>query len=101
MATHRHITNSRKRQIPSTMAGLSAHPSSRGVTLGIYLFLAALSLAIFGQTVRYDFVNFDDDLYVYNTPAIKAGLTGKGITLAFVSQHARNWHPLTTISHML
>jgi tetratricopeptide (TPR) repeat protein len=58
-------------------------------------------LAVFSQTIRYGFVNFDDDLYVYNTPAIKAGLSVKGIGLAFISQHARNWHPLTTISHML
>jgi protein O-mannosyl-transferase len=83
------------------MAPLPGDPSSRGVTLGIYLFLAVMSLTIFAQTIRYDFVNFDDDLYVYNTPAIKAGLTVKGITLAVISQHARNWHPLTTISHML
>ena len=51
--------------------------------------------------MRYDFVNFDDDLYVYNAPAIQAGLTRQGIALAFTSQHARNWHPLATISHML
>ena len=50
---------------------------------------------------RYHFVNFDDDLYVYNTPAIQSGLTLKGIAAAFISQHAHNWHPLTTISHML
>jgi Flp pilus assembly protein TadD len=71
------------------------------VIVGIYLFLAAITIAVFGQTIHYDFVNFDDDLYVYNTPAIKAGLTLKGVTFAFISQHARNWHPLTTISHML
>jgi protein O-mannosyl-transferase len=71
------------------------------IIVGIYLFLAAITLAVFGQTIRYDFVNFDDDLYVYNTPAITAGLTLKGVTFAFISQHARNWHPLTTISHML
>ena len=65
------------------------------------LFLAAISLAVFSQTIRYDFVNFDDDLYVYNAPAIQAGLTPQGIALAFTSQHARNWHPLATISHML
>jgi tetratricopeptide (TPR) repeat protein len=40
-------------------------------------------------------------LYVYNAPAIQAGLTLKGIAAAFTSQHARNWHPLTTLSHML
>ena len=71
------------------------------IILGTYLFLAAITVAVFSQTTRYGFVNFDDDLYVYNTPAIKAGLTVKGISLAFISQHARNWHPLTTISHML
>jgi tetratricopeptide (TPR) repeat protein len=58
-------------------------------------------VAVFGQTVRYDFVNFDDDLYVYKAPAIQAGLSVKGLALAFTSPHARNWHPLTTISHML
>ncbi len=74
---------------------------SRSITIVIYLFLAAISLAVFGQTIRYDFVNFDDDLYIYNAPAIQAGLTIKGMALAFTSPHARNWHPLTTISHML
>jgi len=65
------------------------------------MFLATISLAVFGQTIRYQFVNFDDDLYVYNTPAIQSGLTLKGIAAAFINQHAHNWHPLTTISHML
>ena len=80
---------------------VSRRNSDWRIIVGIYLFLAAITLVVFGQTIRYDFVNFDDDLYVYNTPAIKAGLTLKGITFAFISQHARNWHPLTTISHML
>ena len=70
-------------------------------SLIICLFLVAISLVVFGQTIRYDFVNFDDDLYVYNAPAIQAGLTIKGIALAFTTPHARNWHPLATISHML
>ncbi|MFZ0917176.1 MAG: tetratricopeptide repeat protein [Candidatus Udaeobacter sp.] len=65
------------------------------------MLLTGLSLAVFGQTIRYNFVNFDDDRYVYNAPAIQAGLTLKGIVTAFTSQHARNWHPLTTLSHML
>jgi len=70
-------------------------------TLIICLFLVAISLAVFGQTIRYDFVNFDDDLYVYNAPVIKAGITIQGLALAVIAPHARNWHPLTTISHML
>src|SRR5207244_13492120 len=65
------------------------------------LVLVAISLAVFGRTPRYDFVNFDDDLYVYNAPVIKAGITTQGLALAVTAPHARNWHPLTTISHML
>jgi tetratricopeptide (TPR) repeat protein len=58
-------------------------------------------LAVFAQTTRYDFVNFDDHLYVYDAPVIKAGLTIRGIIHAFTTSHASNWHPLTTLSHML
>src|SRR5437660_9187828 len=101
MAIQSRTTNNNKRQVGNRQGGLQRRLSSHKITFGIYLILAAISLAVFGQTVRYEFVNFDDDLYVYNAPAIQAGLTIKGIALAFTSPHARNWHPLATISHML
>src|SRR6478672_5407782 len=101
MAIQRLTANNKKRQVGNRQGRLQRRLSSHGITFGIYLILAAISLAVFGQTIRYEFVNFDDDLYVYNTPAIQAGLTIKGIAAAFTSQHAHNWHPLTTISHML
>ncbi len=101
MAVRHPIVNNRKRKFGERDRGLPRAVPSRRVTIAIYLFLVAISLAVFGQTVRYEFVNFDDDLYVYNAPAIQAGLTVKGLALAFTSPHARNWHPLTTISHML
>ena len=93
--------NKSKRQSGEGHSELPRAIHSRRLTIVIYLFLVGISLAVFGQTVRYDFVNFDDDVYVYNAPAIQAGLTLKGLALAFTSPHARNWHPLTTISHML
>jgi protein O-mannosyl-transferase len=101
MAVRPLIVNNSKGQ-PRDCAGKpSSHDSRRSITIAIYLALAAITVAVFGQTIRYDFVNFDDDLYVYNSPVIKAGLTIKGTLLAFTTPHARNWHPLTTISHML
>src|SRR5436305_11909199 len=100
MAVRRLTVNNNKRQSGHGQ-GLLRGVRSRSLTIIIYLFLAAISVTVFGQTIRYDFVNFDDDLYVYNAPAIQAGLTIKGIALAFTTPHARNWHPLTTISHML
>src|SRR5437867_5429133 len=100
MASRRPTANNNERQlnVPGLLPGGGPN---RSIAIIIYLFLAGISLAVFGQTIRYEFVNFDDDLYVYNAPAIRAGLTIKGIALAFTSPHARNWHPLATISHML
>jgi len=66
----------------------------------VCLFLAAITFAVFGQTLGHEFVNFDDNVYVYENPVVAGGLTFKGIVWAF-SFHAANWHPLTWISHML
>src|SRR5438046_386241 len=74
---------------------------SRAQVLLIYLFLTAITWLVFGRTLRHDFVNFDDHVYVYDNPLVKGGLTINGIVGAFTHPHARNWHPLTTISHML
>src|SRR6266480_3512562 len=101
MAVYRPTVNNNRRQFGDRPSELQRGVRGRSITIVTYLFLAAISLAVFGQTIRYDFVNFDDDLYVYNAPAIQTGLTVKRIALAFTSPHARNWHPLATISHML
>src|SRR5437667_2387587 len=74
---------------------------SRRLILGICVFLIAITWLVFGQTLSHEFVNFDDHVYVYENPVITGGLTLPGIIWAFTHSHARNWHPLTTISHML
>jgi tetratricopeptide (TPR) repeat protein len=77
-------------------------PSDERVSLVlICLLLAILVLAVFGKTRNHRFVNFDDDVYVYNNPSISSGLTARGIVWAFSHVHSSNWHPLTTLSHML
>src|SRR5881396_109434 len=78
-----------------------AKSSARRQVLGVCFFLVAITWLVFGQTIRYDFVNYDDNEYVYANPAITSGLTPHGIIYAFSGRHARNWHPLTTLSHML
>ena len=101
MAVRHPIANNSKRQARDRTSESAVSGRKRRITVTVYLALTAITLAVFGQTVRHQFVNFDDDLYVYDAPNIKAGLTINGIVLAFTSPHARNWHPLTTISHML
>jgi tetratricopeptide (TPR) repeat protein len=65
------------------------------------LFLIGIVWLVFGQTLGHDFVNYDDRVYVYANPVVSDGISWKGIVWAFTHSHARNWHPLTTLSHML
>jgi tetratricopeptide (TPR) repeat protein len=69
--------------------------------LAIAAFLFAITWAVFGQTLTHQFINYDDPLYVYDNPHVRAGLSWPGIAWAFTHVHSQNWHPLTTISHML
>jgi tetratricopeptide (TPR) repeat protein len=66
----------------------------------ICVLVAAITCAIFGQTVHYGFVNYDDHTYVYDNPVVASGFTVRGVAWAFTHAHAANWHPLTTLSHM-
>jgi tetratricopeptide (TPR) repeat protein len=67
----------------------------------VCLVLAAITFAVFGQTLTHEFIDFDDNDYVYDNPVVARGLTVKGIVWAFTHVHSANWHPLTWISHML
>jgi protein O-mannosyl-transferase len=67
----------------------------------VCLVLAAITFAVFGQTLGHEFVDFDDDLYITENPMVARGLTRKGIVWAFTHVHSANWHPLTWLSHML
>jgi len=68
---------------------------------GVCVFLVAAIWVVFGQTVRYEFVNYDDDLYVYDNPVVQKGLTWEGFRWALTYVNIGHWHPLTWLSHML
>ena len=73
----------------------------RGLVVVVCFVLAAIVLIVFGKTVQYEFVNYDDDQYVYENPRIANGLSLNAVRSAFTRFHAENWHPLTTISHQI
>jgi tetratricopeptide (TPR) repeat protein len=62
--------------------------------------LVAGTFAVFGRSLGYGFINYDDPLYVTNNPRVQAGLTWDNVAWAFTG-HADYWHPLTWLSHML
>ena len=67
----------------------------------VSMFLVVIVWIAFGQAVRNRFVSYDDYQYVVLNPKVTHGLTLDGIQWALTHVHASNWHPLTTISHML
>jgi hypothetical protein len=46
-------------------------------------------------------VNYDDPRYVYQNTRITSGISVANVAWAFSHIHSENWHPLTTITHML
>jgi cytochrome c-type biogenesis protein CcmH/NrfG len=71
------------------------------VTACICVCLLVLTWVVFAQTLRYDFVNYDDPSYVYQNTTITSGINLANVVWAFTHVHSENWHPLTTITHML
>jgi Flp pilus assembly protein TadD len=64
------------------------------------LVLFAATLALYWPVTSYPFVDYDDNLYIYQNPEVQKGLTGEGIRYAFTTVVAANWHPLTILAHM-
>ena len=67
----------------------------------ICLALVAITWAVFGRTAGFDFIDYDDPLYVTQEPNVSGGFTTQGVIWAFTGKHSGNWHPLTTVTHML
>lgn len=86
---------------PKSRLPILTKAHSRRTTAGVCIFLALIVWLVFAPTLRYEFVNYDDENYVYQNTKITIGLSLAGIAWAFTHVHARNWHPLTTMSHML
>ncbi|HWB09500.1 MAG TPA: tetratricopeptide repeat protein [Pirellulales bacterium] len=46
----------------------------------------------------FEFVNLDDDVYVYENNVVRMGLTRASVNWAFTTTYLGNWHPLTWLS---
>jgi tetratricopeptide (TPR) repeat protein len=68
------------------------------------LVLIALTvLLLYLPTSTFPFINFDDDVYVYQNQHVTQGITAEGIKWAFLpdAKNSSYWHPLAWISLML
>ena len=75
----------------------------RVLTAAVALLLAAAVVAAYSQTLAGDFgyVNYDDNVYIYDNPHVQAGLTPGNIRWAITTTYTVNWYPLTWLSFML
>jgi hypothetical protein len=71
------------------------------LTLLVCLALILATSAVYWHVTGYDFVNFDDKLYVYENSHVQNGLTSDSIIWAFTTTHAGLKIPLTWLSLML
>jgi len=63
--------------------------------------LALATLAAYWRVPSFEFVTYDDPDFIANNPYTQAGLTAKTVAWAFHSEVARNWHPVTMLTHAL
>jgi tetratricopeptide (TPR) repeat protein len=71
------------------------------LAVAVCVFLSIVVWLVFAQTLGHDFINFDDDKYVYENAEVSRGLTLDGFKWLLTHSHASLWHPLTTLSHMV
>ncbi len=74
---------------------------SRQTVLLTYLALALVCLFVYLPLRNNDFVNFDDDDYVYQNRHVQMGISVESLKWAFTTSQYSNWHPITWISHIL
>ena len=67
----------------------------------VFLLLIMAILAVYSQSLQFDFINYDDQEYVSKNFRIQNGFTLSNILWALTTTHFANWHPLTWMSYML
>jgi tetratricopeptide (TPR) repeat protein len=68
----------------------------------IVFILIVATIIVYQPISEYDFLNLDDDAYVWRNPDVRRGLTYDTVYRAFteVNKMAGYWIPLTWLSHM-
>jgi len=59
-----------------------------------------LAVGVFGWAIRFDFLNYDDPIYVSANARVRTGLSVENVLYAFRPTIGL-WHPLTWISYLI
>ncbi len=66
----------------------------------VVLFLFISTLSVYIQVKDFEFVSYDDNLYVTENTVIQSGFSVKNFLWTFKSFVSSNWHPFTLLSHL-
>jgi len=68
---------------------------------GIAAAIVAVTAAVYGQVHDFEFLNYDDNVYVTENPYVANGVTWDGVVAAFTKPQNAGWNPVTTLTHMI
>lgn len=69
-------------------------------TFLVVLLLIVLTLGVYWPVQNYDFINFDDSMYIVENGYVQHGITLEGLYWAFSTKYFGLWNPLVWISFM-
>jgi hypothetical protein len=67
----------------------------------IVLLLSLAVVAVYSQTLTFDFVKWDDTGKIRDNPFVRNGISVDGLRWAFLGARPPYWSPVTWLSHML
>jgi len=70
-------------------------------TVILCLLLAASTAWVYSDSLRFDFVSYDDPDYVLDNSSVAQGISRGGLRYALLSTDMGNWQPLNWLSYML
>jgi len=75
--------------------------TNRGRRFLVALLLAGAVVAVYWPVLGFEFVSYDDSMYVTRNREVQRGLGAESLWWAWTTLYAANWQPLTWMSHMV
>jgi len=67
----------------------------------LLIVITGLALVIYAQVWHYEFLEYDDDIFLTNNEAIQQGFNWQSVKWAFTTNHAALWFPFLWLSHII
>lgn len=83
-----------------TMSDMNNNAYKKKIFL-ICITIVIAMLAVYWQVNKFDFLVFDDNVYITDNIHIKSGFTPDGLRWAFTTTYFDGWHPLIWLSYFL